>query len=474
MIETVAKPLYLTGNPISTPGGSDRLAPVAALLGLEMRGWWREVGEAALDRQEGRWRYPRVVLSLPRQSGKTSMTSVVALERCLSTPDASVHYTCQSRADAVARFSDLLKLLRRSSLRQWTGARPPRPGDPWDWRGQVGKGIENIQFANGSSIEVFAPRPDSLHGSTTSLVVIDEARFFDERLGADLMAAILPSQLTTDGQVWITSTAGGPESTWLMELMEQGRASVDDPVAQTCYAEYGVGDDVTEDELLEAAWAAHPASGLPGGPSRPAMTFAAATMPAWQFAHEYGNKWRTEAAEALIPAAWWSATRTDKGLEGRVTFAIDAATDRSTAAVVACAGGVVEVVRTMAGVGWLVPEILALAERHDPIAVVVDPGGPAVTVVEALRADLGDRLVEAKTRDVVAACGAFYDGLGAGTITHWTHPALDDAASSSSRRPAGGAWVFSRANGGHLLVAAALAAWADARPAEADGGWFVA
>lgn len=471
-------PLYLTGTGPETPmGGDGDLAATAELLGRPLRPWGHLVADTGLARVDDHWRFPMVVLSVPRQAGKTTLAATVAIDRCLRFPGAQVWYTAQSRTDAAQRLADMAHLLEASVLRPWGRRDPPRGihGGTWDYRVTMGVGNEAVTFPNGSALRVFAPREDSLHGSVTDLVIIDEARFFPASLGAGLMAAALPTQVTRDGQVWITSTAGGPESTWLAELMEQGRGLVDDPDTQVCYAEWGIGDDVMEGDLLEAVWDAHPAAGLPGGPRWEAVKFAAETMPAWQLAHEYGNRWRSAEASRLVPAVWWESTVTDGGPQGDVCFAVDVSPERSAAAVLACGGGVVEVVAVRPGVGWAAQEVLRLVERWDPPVVAVDPGGPAVTVAETLRPQLEGRLVELKTRDVVAACGGFYDALRAGSVAHRPDPDLDGAVPEASRRSAGGSWVFSRANGGHVLVAACLAHWADRQTSLAPSGegWFV-
>jgi hypothetical protein len=114
--------------------------------------------------------------------------------------------------DAVLSWRELVRLLRRSPLVEGSTHR--------GWQ-RVAAGIssvrgatgnEEIEFANGAQLRVFAPAEDSLHGSVTDLVVFDEARFFDQRHGDGLIAAALPTQATRDGQIWIPSTAGGPDS----------------------------------------------------------------------------------------------------------------------------------------------------------------------------------------------------------------------------------------------------------------------
>jgi len=50
-----------------------------------------------------------------------------------------------------------------------------------------------------------------------------------------------------------------------------------------------------------------------------------------------------------------------------------------------------------------------------------------------------------------------------GTAGHRPNVTLDTAAANASKRSLGQAWVWSRVDGGSVLVAASLARWADQR-----------
>jgi hypothetical protein len=352
-------------------------------------------------------------------------------------------------------------LLRRSPLRQLAGQPRVAPDDgSWDYRVRGHNGAEAVTFANGSQLRVFAPAQDSLHGSVTDLVVIDEARFFDEPRGRGLMAAVLPTQATRNGQLWIVSTAGGPESVFLADELDAGRRSLGVSRPRRAHAEWGIGD-VPGDDLLEAVWAAHPSAGLPGGPRRDALAVAADSMPAWQFAHEYGNRWQTVEDVRLLPAGAWARSAATELGAGAPVFAADVAVDRSAAAIVACVAGTVQLVEQRPYADWVVPRLLELVGRWDPPAVAVDAAGPAGTVAEQLRPHLGDTLVTTSSRELAAACGGFYDALMADPpgVRHTPSAVLDDAAAGAARRQLGQAWVFNRVSSGPAMLAMVLAWW---------------
>jgi hypothetical protein len=429
----------------------DALETTCELFGHRLYPWQARVGRIGLSRRAGRWRYPVVVVCVPRQSGKTRLMLTICVDRCLRQAGAQVWYTAQSRNDAALRFRELVRLLRAGPLRECP-YRVRKDGD-WDFRVRAGMGTEEVEFANGSQLRIFAPAEDSLHGSVTDLVVLDEARFFDSLRGDGLMAAALPTQATRDGQVWIASTAGGPDSTFLRRQVEIAKTG-----GRSAIAEWGIDQDVPPGGLLEAVWACHPAAGQPGGPRFEALEVACEQMPAWQFAHEYGNRWRSEADVRLLPAPLWAACQHEAPLPaGRPVFAADVPLDRSESTIVACVDGVVELVDSVAAAA-VAPRLLELAAAWDPLAVVVDAAGPAGTVAERLR-PVFDRLVISSTRDLAAACGMFFDAVLDGSARVRPSSVLTLSAATARRRHVGQMWVWSRTDGGSPLVAASLAAW---------------
>jgi hypothetical protein len=458
------KPLGVTRPGRGRVRGAD-LSETTARLRRRLFGWQAYAARVGLERRRDRWRYPLVTMCVPRQSGKTTLLMALAVHRCLSQPDAQVWYTAQSRQDAIMRWREMIRSLRRSDLSEAL-PRAHVPAGGADYRVWTTTGYESVEFANGSQLRVFAPAEDSLHGSVTDLVILDEARFFDEARGSALMAAVLPTQATRDGQVWIASTAGGPYSVFLARQLEAGRASLGG-LSRRAHFEWGIGPGpVADDDLLEAVWRAHPSAGLPGGIGRDALAVAADSMPAWQFAHEFGNRWSSAADERLLSAPVWERSQADAPMgAGSPCFGVDVAVDRSAGAVVACVDGVAQLVDYRAGAGWVAGRVRELVDRWQPVAVVVDAAGPAGSVAEELRPVLGDLLVTTSSRELAAACGGFYDALHADPPDVWHRPSatLDESVAGAAKRKMGQAWVFSRVDSGPALLALVLAWWGERR-----------
>lgn len=434
-------------------GQTQGLQAVAGLFGHGLYPWQAQAGRMGLARRGDRWRYAVNVVCVPRQAGKTRFDFLLCVDRCLAQAGAQVWYTAQSRTDAALRFRELVRLLRASPLVEDTHRGVLGAGD---FRIRSGIGDEEVAFANGSQLRIFAPAEDSLHGSVTDLVVLDEARFFDGLRGEGLMAAALPTQATRDGQVWITSTAGDADSSFLLRQLELARAAGPDGHFGLC--EWGLSGDPAAGDLLAAVWAAHPAAGQSGGPRVEALAVAADQMPAWQFAHEYGNLWRTAGDVRVLPSDAWSAVQHERPLpDGRPVFAVDVPLDRGESPIVACVDGVVELVDMVPTVA-VAGRVLELVERWDPPAVIVDAAGPAGTVADRLR-PVCDRLIVSNTRDLAAACAMFYDAVIARTVGVRPSLVLSQAAQDARRRQVGQSWVWSRVGGGSPIVAASLALW---------------
>jgi hypothetical protein len=190
------------------------VAALARAMGRPLMPWQRQVNDVALEvDDDGRYVYPLVVVTVPRQSGKTVDYSVVAQHRAFTVPRGRVWFTMQTGQDARDWFiNEHLPLLSafesRLHIRRANGSEMTR------WH------------HSGGTFRPFSPAPDALHGKTTDLVIVDEAWAFDLVRGRELDGAIVPTQATRRGaQVWKFSTAGTAASTWLLVAVEQGRAA---------------------------------------------------------------------------------------------------------------------------------------------------------------------------------------------------------------------------------------------------------
>lgn len=404
----------------------------------------------------GRYVHPLVVISVPRQSGKTTLVLANAVHRCISRPTGRAWHTAQTGQDARDQWREMANRLLRSPL-------APLVSVKW------GAGDSRMIFTHtGSELRPHPPTVDALHGKQSDLNDIDEGWVFTDAQGANLMQAIVPTQATRPGaQTIILSTMGTAESTWFHGLSDRGRAG--DPAV--CYFEWSIPDDADPLDLA-AVSAAHPAYGHTIDMSALERARDQLGDKPGEFARAYGNR-RTGAGERLIPPAVFNAAQTDEAIpaDARPAFGAAVAIDRSETAIVAAAPGpdgvpVVELIDCRPGVRWAAGRMRELAERHRNHGVAIDRGGPSATLADELAVS-GLELLPIGTREVCAAAANLLDRLapaegGSPRIRFRTDPAFSAAADIVAKRTVGDAFAFARRASGSIasMEAASLAAWA--------------
>jgi hypothetical protein len=427
--------------------------------------WQRQVAATALECDAGGvLRYPLVVVTVPRQSGKTTLLRPVFARECLFRQDASTWLTAQKRGDARDTWLGIVKVLERSSLAPMLSVRRAN-------------GTEAVNWANGSELRIFAPSEEALHGKTTRLVGVDEAWAFDAVQGTALMQAIVPTQATQPGaQVWIVSTAGTARSQWLRAMVEQGRADSGKAGGGVAYFEWSIPEDADPTDLDVYA-AHHPALGRTI--TRRSLSAAMDVMGPAEFARAYGNLWTTSDAFAIAPELWEGCRTHEPFAEhAPIAFAVETAADRSATVIMAAsqlADGrtAMEVVEHRGGVAWAIERVRELAKRHRPVAVVIDPIGPARPVWTGLteRRPPVTSVADFGAAELIAAQTELLDGLTGRRIAHRSHERLDAALAAATIRRVREVEVFSRqvaADGASpaALIAGMLALWGLSHPVE--------
>ena len=319
-----------------------------------------------------------------------------------------------------------------------------------------GSGTQGIELKNGARIRFLARSKGSGRGFTCDCLILDEAY----ELGAAAMAAMLPTlSAVPNPQVWYASSAGMVESEQLNAVRVRGVAG-DDP--SLCYLEWSAlrGADPTDRQ----AWAqANPALGY-----RVPETFIEReqrTMPPEEFDRERLSIWSDARAEAVIPMDAWEACRDELSEPvGRVFPALDIPPDRSTATI--GVAGVrtdgrqhLEIAVREDGIAWVVPRLVEFQRNHRSHPVILDPAGPAGSLITDLDA-AGVRYTLVTMREYGQACGALYDAVVAKNIAHrGDQPPLTAALLAAKKRSLGDAWAWDRKDSTDIspLVAVTLA-----------------
>lgn len=387
-----------------------RVAEIAAALGKPLMPWQRYVVDVALEYDAEGYVYEDVLVTVPRQSGKTTLVGPVQLDRVIFQQDAHVFYTAQTQKDARKRFDDLVALVQGSPFRGVAKVR-------------LSSGSERITFPSGSSVNLFAPKKDALHGETPPLVVLDEIWALDEATGRAIYDdAIKPAQFTLAGnrQRWQISTAGTSESVYMRRFVDLGRKGA----PRMAYFEWSLPDGM-DPYAPESVAAFHPAVGhtatvadvfaiagrLPDGTIDPALSDEDVMSHA-SYLRGMCNVW-TEQSESIISAEDWARLAVETPVPSRrdVVVSFDVNLDNASASVLATwrdehGDPRVRTLHTAPGTTWLRPLIKRIADEWSPKAIAADDGGPARAHVDALERE-GVQISRTPGRDFATACDGF-------------------------------------------------------------------
>jgi len=439
-------PRWATKRNPDRPNRADSVGALSARLGQPLMPWQQQVIEVAteIDPDTGWPAYREIVVTVPRQSGKTTLVLAWEVDRALMWGKPQrIAYTAQTGFDARRKLlDDQAPILMGSSLAAAVD------------RVQRAQGNEALVFRNGSRIDVLASTESAGHGKSLDAACIDEA-FADTDDRRE--TAILPTMATRrDAQVMVVSTMGTDASTLLNRKVAAGRAAVEagqsDGIA---YFEWSADPDMAIDDPA-TWWSCMPALGHTI--TEDVVRHALQTMSEGEFRRSWLNQ-QTRSSERVIPLDAWERVVSDSvAPDGGLQFAFDVSADRSHASIaVSDENNQIEVIDSRPGVAWLVERIIDLSKKWDA-TVLLDGLSPAGGFADQLEA-AGVRAVRLSTREVAFACGAFYDSVMSSNISIRSHPDLEVAIAAAKRRQVGDSWIWSRSGDVDVssLVAATLA-----------------
>lgn len=453
---TPAAAKYATPRDLTRRTDGPRIGKIAKALGKPLMPWQQQVVDTATERYpNGDLVYELVLVTVPRQSGKTTLVGPVQVDRCMMTPNIKTFYTAQTGKDARSRFSDLVKLLQASPLAAVCKFR-------------YSAGDEGVIFPNGSALKIFAPTESAIHGETPPLVTLDEIWEYTEALGdAMLEDAIIPAQVTLAGrrQVWLISTAGTALSVFMKKWVDRGRLGY----PGLAYFEWGLpeGADPYDPEVIAAF---HPAVGYTVTVEDLLQTAGKVSRAKWL--RSFCNVW-TETVDPIMPADDWAALAAQPagGPPTRSAIAItyEIAPDNECGAVMASwrdAAGApcIRVLHAAPGTTWMQPLIEQLHRDWRPLVLGADDGGPTRRLTAELRRSLGDDAITTLgARDFSTACeGLLTAAKESRTLKHDGSRTLSNAIAHLALKRFGDLWKFDRSGStGPIagLIAGAVGLW---------------
>ncbi len=477
-----AVPRFATPRRHDRPTRGHRVAKIARAIGQPFLPWQAELADVAgeYNPDTGVPYYGVVIVTVPRQSGKTTEILAQALDRCINWPTEewattpgglavpmgrqSVVYTAQTgQAAREKMLEDHLPLIEDSELVREFYAGTNRTN-----------GAERIRFKNRSAYRPLPTTKKAGHGGTNHLAFIDEA--FDEGIVPVREGALSPTMLTVaHSQLWVLSTAGTEASVYFNDKIEIGRAAVAEGASEgICYVEFSAEDPDVDIDDEEVWWDVMPALGYTQSIESIRTDRDSLRNKPSEFRRAYLNI-STVNTERVIPLDVWASALDEDAdpPDDGVVIAADADRDLTTGSVAVCsADSEVELVDVVDF--HQLTDLIVRVALNTGGAVVIDFGGPLNSIVGDLEHELGtDRLVNAGPADVCQAAAEFYAALGQAHTTDRDKAALDgdtliairpderldSAAAAASKRKVGDRWAWVRHPDAIPIVAASLAYW---------------
>jgi hypothetical protein len=449
-----------------------------------------------VDPETGWWAYDEVIVTIPRQAGKTTIKIPLYLHRMSLVPSGELWMTAQNGEKAVARWTKATDAMLRNpdlspNLRRWIGRSA--------WKLQ--------DLTTGAILRPFAPDDKNLHGESPDFVDIDEWWAFDAVASEGLQAAYRPGLLTRNAQVWKTSTMGTEESAGLNSDVKKGRAAVEmDRRSGTAYFEWSLEDEpggipiaeLTDEQLVEACLAIHPAVGF--HPTAPAEKMRhqirtdlkregsdEGTLTRKEFLRAYGNRLQSSTGgwEVISEPQWvaaMSSTPIPPGVDVGLGFEVHPNGTDSAIAVFwrrPDGSGVGEIVKVADGSVWLTADVRALIGRWSVVQVANQNSGPSRSVADTLVNGGMDWMLRLSQTDFSAACRKYHAEVTATprpVSFHIGQAVLNSAVEHATKRNTGptGSWAWKIDPSVSItsLVAMTAAMWAADHPREEDYGPF--
>lgn len=433
-------------------------------LGILHDDWQQGLGRLILGkRANGKYAATigGIVMSIPRQVGKTFTVGSILFALCLLFPQMTALWTAHRTRTANETFRAMQALARRPKIK------------PFVLAVRTANGEQEIVFRNGSRILFGAREQGFGRGfAEVDIEVFDEAQILTERALEDMVAATNQSKHPAGALLFYMGTPPRPIDPGEAFQNKRNRA-LSGKSKDMVYVELSADANPNPDDRKQWAKA---------NPSYPVRTPVESMQRLREnvgsdesFIREGLGVWDDPNALGVVPAAAWaSCLDTASEIVTTPVFALDVSPARNWAAIgvagdradglphieITSSKGVVD---HQPGTDWVVPRVVALAARWPGLVLAVISGSAAESLVPALQA-AGIEVQFVKGNDVGAACGMVYDLATTAGLRHIGQPELTSALSVARKavEDGEGAWRWGRRKSAAditPLYAATIALW---------------
>lgn len=439
-------------------------------MGVTFDSWQHGIGSIALGkRKDGKYAATvgGVVVSIPRQVGKTFLVGMIVIALCVLFPGMTVLWTAHRTRTATKTFKSMQGYVRRKKIAPFL-----KQNRSNGIRGTNGE--QEIEFANGSIIMFGAREQGFGRGfDEVDIEVFDEAQILGEKALEDMVPATNQSRQPSGALLFFMGTPPRPADPG-EEFTSMRTDALDGKSGNIAYVEFSADDDADPDDMDQ--WRkANPS--FPARTSLEAMQRMRANLRNDDsFCREALGIWDAAGTPEVIDKDSWHRVADAASMPtDRLTLAIDVAPDRSVASV-ALAGlrpdGLwhVELDDERKGTDWIGPWVMGRAAKNRLHGVVADEMSGLVETKNGKHYLVGTErtvqvtLAAAEGRDMAIACAKLFDSVMAPqpTVRHTDQPQLNVALSVARKRPLGAGWAWNRKDAASditPIVAATLALW---------------
>lgn len=420
-----------------------------ARLGWGFDGWQDGAGRLILSkRADGLYAADTIVISIPRQVGKTYLIACIIFALCLLTPKLTVIWTAHRKTTAAETFASFDGMAQRPKV------------VPHVAQVMRGKGDERILFKNGSRI-LFGSRESGFGRgfADVDVLVFDEAQIMTEATLEDMGAA---QNVAKNPLTFMMGTPPRPKDPGEVFTNERQEA-LDGESEDSLYIELSAdrGCDPNDRAQWRKANASHPHRTSERAMLR--LRKKLKSDDAW-FREALGVWDEISRHQAVVKAAVWRSFE-DVGPADGVkpdALAVDMSHGREIS-VGACwiEGESAHVEEVWAGVNVAAAIEWVAARAGRRMQVVIDGASPAAAMIPELTARFVN-VRQSTAGDMAKACGLFEDRADAARITHAGQKRLADALEGARKRQIrdAGGWGWDRRDESaeiHPIVAVTLA-----------------
>lgn len=392
-----------------------------------------------------------IVMSIPRQVGKTFTVGSIVVALCLLHPGVTVLWTAHRSRTSDETFAAMKGMTSRAKVK-------PFMHDP-----RLTNGEQVIRFRNGSRIMFGARESGFGRGfSEVDIEVFDEAQILSSRALEDMVAATNQSKHLPGGAL-LFYMGTPPRPSDPSEAFEAKRRKALAGESRDCvYVEFSADDDANPDDMVQLAKA------NPSFPQRTPLESIQRLrenlpdVESWR--REGMGIWDRKGATSLVPLPVWESLRVPAApVGGRTSYGVKFSTDGSLVSLAVAVKPVegpihVEViphpqlelasVPLSFGTDWI--EEFLIERWRDSAAITIDGKAGAVGLVQALVSEGVSRRVlnpagvgETPSVDqAILGHTSLLAAIVAGTVTHYGQVPLTAAVAGAEKRKIGqnGGW----------------------------------